>query len=300
MTPFAAAPFAIPPQLAGDGRLHEHALAGPLAVCRLPVADLHVEEDGGPGTGVGTQLMRGERAVLLDEGTGRHAGWLKLACEHDRYIGWARRVAFDLEGAGREPVEPTHTIAVPRTFLYPSPDLARRPPVGTLSIGARVAVRRTLEVRATPYAVLEDGRSVVERHLATRGTHARDPVSVAELLLHTPYLWGGRSALGIDCSGLVQLTHALCGRAVARDADMQEKSLGEPLECSFDEDAGVPKRRLQRGDLLFWRGHVAMMRDEATIVHASGHSMNVAVERIEAAVRRIAPLYGMPRSVRRP
>ena len=290
----------IPDELAGDGRLHGGAFTGPMAVCRLPVADLHVDEDGAPGPGVGTQLMRGERGLVLAEGEGRNAGWLKLACEHDRYVGWARRVAFDMAGGERAPLDHTHTIAVPRTFLYPSPDLSRRPPVGTLSIGAQVAVRRSLTVRSTPYAILEDGRAVIERHLAKRGTVGRDPVGIAELLLHTPYLWGGRSALGLDCSGLVQLTHALCGRAVLRDADMQEASIGQPLECSFDPETGVPRRQLARGDLLFWKGHVAMARDQATLIHANGHAMAVSIERVEDAVRRIAPLYGSPRSVRRP
>ena len=290
----------IPGALTGDARLHAGPMDGDMAVCRLPVADLHTDDEGRPGPGVGTQLMRGERGKVLAEGEGPDAGWLRLACEHDRYVGWARRVAFDRAEGNRAPPEHTHTIAVPRTFLYPSPDLARRPPVGTLSIGARVAVRRSLTVRSTPYAILEDGRAVIERHLAKRGTVGRDAVGIAELMLHTPYLWGGRTALGLDCSGLVQLTYALCGRAVLRDADMQEASIGQQLECSFDPETGVPRRQLARGDLLFWKGHVAMARDAATLIHANGHAMAVSIERVEDAVRRIAPLYGTPRSVRRP
>ena len=294
-------PVAIPEALADDPRLHHEPMEGRFAVCRLPVVDLHdSDEEGRAGPSVGTQLVRGERALVVGEGEGKDAGWLRLACEHDRYLGWARRVAFDLGDGPRPPAEPTHTVAVPRTFLYPSPDLARRPPVGTLSIGSRVAVRRSLTVRSTPYAILEDSRSVIERHLAQKGTVGRDPVGIAELLLHTPYQWGGRSALGIDCSGLVQLTHALCGRAVLRDADMQERSIGQPLDCSFDPDTGAPRRKLERGDLLFWKGHVAMARDASTLIHANGYAMAVSIETVEEAVRRIAPLYGTPRSVRRP
>ena len=295
-------PITIPEALGTDGRLAMGELDGPRLICRLPVVDLHVDDHGLPGISIGTQLMRGETAIVLGEGEGKHSGWLRIACDHDRYVGWARRVAFDdLEGEGarRSGIEPTHTIAVPRTFLYPAPDLARRPAVASLPLGARVAVRRTLTVRNTPYAVLDDGRSVVERHLATIGTMARDPVAIAELLLHTPYLWGGRTAMGIDCSGLVQLCHSLCGRAVLRASDQQAASLGQKLEASFDGTTGVPKRKLERGDLLFWKGHVAMARDASSVIHASGHAMAVAIEPVAEAVRRIAPLYGLPTAIRR-
>ena len=293
-------PVEIDEALADDPRLHHEPMEGKPATCRLPVADLHVEEDGAPGVSVGTQLLRGERATVLGTGSGKHAGWLRVACEHDRYLGWVRRVALDTGEGLRPPPEPTHSVSVPRTFLYPSPDLKHRPPVGTLPMGARVAVRRTITVRDTPYAMLEDGRAVVERHLAPRTMMGRDPVGLALRLVHTPYLWGGRSALGIDCSGLVQLCHALCGRAAPRDADMQEKAFGEPLDCGFDAESGMPDRPLKRGDLLFWKGHVAMATDEENLVHANGHAMMVTHEPIGEAVRRIARLYGMPRSVRRP
>ena len=293
-------PVAIPEALSEDKRLKHGPMDGPKIVCRLPVIDLHDEVDGAPGPSAGTQLVRGERAVMLTEGEGASTGWIRVACEHDRYIGWARRIGFDFGDGPRPTPETTHTVAVPRTFLYPSPDLARRPPVGTLTIGARVAVRRKLTVRSTPYAILDDGRAVIERHLAVKGTVGRDPVSIAELLLHTPYLWGGRTGLGIDCSGLVQLTHALCGRAVLRDADMQEASVGEALDARFDPDTGRPDVELRRGDLLFWKGHVAMARDSDTLIHANGYAMAVSIEPLEEAVRRIAPLYGTPRSVRRP
>ena len=302
-------PIEIPAGLADDTRLDHGKGDGPLAICRLPVVDLHVDEAGAPGVGVGTQLMRGERARVLGRGEGRHAGWLRVACEHDRYIGWGRRIAFDLpegdgdaagaERATRMPPEPTHTVAVPRTFLYPAPDLAQRPAVATLALGARVSVRRSITVRNTPYAMLDDGRAVVSRHLAAIDTTARDPVAVAELLLHTPYLWGGRTALGIDCSGLVQLCHGLCGRRTMRDSDQQAETLGEALQVSFDQQTGAPKRRLERGDLVFWKGHVAMARDADTLIHASGHAMAVAIEPIADAVRRIAPLYGRPTQIRR-
>ena len=291
-------PPVIPDSLEDDARL-DATEDGAVAMCRLPVADLHADKDGEPAPGVGTQLMRGERARVLAEGEGRHSGWLRVACLHDHYVGWVRRVAVDI-GTERRPLpEHSHAVSVPRTFLYPAPDLSERPAVATLPLGAKVSVKRSIEVRHTPYAVLDDGRAVVQRHLAARGTHARDPVAIAEMLLHTPYLWGGRTALGLDCSGLIQLCHGLCGRRTLRDADMQEASLGEPVETTFGPD-GVPEAELRRGDVVFWRGHCGMMRDATTLVHASGHSMTVTVEPLAEAVRRIRRLYADPTGVRRP
>ena len=293
----------IPEALNGDARLWHgpegDEAAPPLGVCRLPVADLHVDDSGEPGPGVGTQIMRGERVHILEEGTGRHQGWLRVASEHDSYLGWVRGVAIDRGDGPRPYGVPSHVVSVPRTFLYPVPDLAKRPPVATLTIGARVSVKRSERVRDTPYAILDDGRSVVERHLARRGTHARDPVAIAERLLGTPYLWGGRTALGVDCSGLVQLTHALCGDRIMRDADQQSLTVGDPVETEF-EISGVPKVELRRGDLVFWRGHVGMMADAETMIHASGHAMAVVKEPQAEAVRRIRALYGEPTGVRRP
>ena len=292
----------IPDELAGDARLWTQADGDeqpPLGVCRLPVADIHTEADGRPGVGVGTQIMRGERVRVLGEGMGLDHGWLRVACEHDNYLGWVRGIAIDRGDGPRPYGVPSHVVSAVRTFLYPVPDLAKRPPVATLTMGARVSVKRTERVRDTPYAILDDGRAVVERHLARRGTHARDPVAIAERLLHTPYLWGGRTAMGVDCSGLVQLTYALCGRRVLRDADQQHASIGEPVETEF-ATGGMPEVELRRGDLVFWKGHVGMMMDAERMIHASGHAMAVTIEPLNEAVRRIRGLYGSPIGVRRP
>jgi cell wall-associated NlpC family hydrolase len=117
---------------------------------------------------------------------------------------------------------------------------------------------------------------------------------VAEALLSTPYLWGGTSAFGIDCSGLVQLSMRMAGRTVPRDTDMQASGLGEPF------DPGADLAGLRRGDLVFWKGHVAIMLDGKNIIHANGHAMMVSRERLSDAVERIAYLYGGPTGFRRP
>ena len=117
-----------------------------------------------------------------------------------------------------------------------------------------------------------------------------DYVAVASRFLETPYLWGGRSGFGIDCSGLVQLAMMMTGRAAPRDSDMQASRLGTPIE----RDA------LQRGDLVFWKGHVGIMEDDKTLLHANGHTMTVARENLEDAIKRIGWLYDAPTGFRRP
>jgi cell wall-associated NlpC family hydrolase len=120
-----------------------------------------------------------------------------------------------------------------------------------------------------------------------------DFVAVAERFLRTPYLWGGKSSLGLDCSGLVQLALGACGIACPRDTDMQEKALGSALAPPPD------LAQLRRGDLVFWKGHVAIVRDAATFVHANGHAMAVTFEPIAPAIERIRSEIGEVTSVRR-
>ena len=227
-----------------------------------------------------TQALRGAEVRVFEEA----GGWAWLQAEADGYVGYA-----DARGLLFAEPRHTHVVRAPRSFLYPGPDL-RFPRKGELSIGSLVEVVGHAETRGTRYALLGDGSAVIEAHLRSVGEPAPDFVAVAESLLNTPYLWGGASGFGIDCSGLVQLSLRMAGKNVLRDADQQERSVGEPVE----------RMNLQRGDLVFWKGHVAIMADAGNMIHANGHTMLVNYEPLDAAIARIGYLYGEPTSYRRP
>ena len=131
---------------------------------------------------------------------------------------------------------------------------------------------------------------VVREHLTSLGTWARDPAAVAERFLGVPYLWGGRDSLGLDCSGLVQQAFYAVGRACPRDTDQQLAAFAQPAE----------RAALQRGDLVFWKGHVGMMLDAQRLIHANAHHMAVAIEPVETALERISRAGVEFRGFRRP
>jgi cell wall-associated NlpC family hydrolase len=247
---------------------------------RAPVTDMR--RNPRLDTGIDTQLVLGQDVVVFDENEG--FAWVQSLA--DGYVGHVS--ANDLaDGAAR----PTHVVRVPRTFVYRAPDL-KLPISSTISLGSRVEVAGLEERRGTRYAVLNNGEAIVAAHLRSPSDGAADYVTVAETLVHTPYLWGGASAFGIDCSGLVQLSMRMAGRSVLRDSDMQAASIGSPVDPA--------QGGLRRGDLVFWKGHVAIMTDEKTIIHANGHTMSVSVEPLGEAVLRIGYLYGQPTGYRRP
>lgn len=167
----------------------------------------------------------------------------------------------------------THVVKTRMTYALGAPDFKTQEEHFPLSLGAMVRVIGG-EGR---WAETDDGRFVPAMHLRPVSEAEDDPVAVAERLLGTPYVWGGDSALGIDCSGLVQAACRACGLACPGDSDMQERDLGAPLGA----------RRPARGDLLFWKGHVAWVVDERTILHANAHHMAVAYEDMTAAIARI-------------
>jgi cell wall-associated NlpC family hydrolase len=228
-----------------------------------------------------TEALKGERVTIYDVSAD---GWAWGQLAGDGYVGFMPASAL------RAPGPPaTHKVTAPRTFVFPGPSI-KLPPVETLSFGCQLAIART----DGPFAITASGGHVPVLHVAPMETMETDFVAVAERFLGTPYLWGGKSGLGMDCSGLVQLALAACGIPCPRDTDMQEKALGGALARPHELS------QLRRGDLVFWKGHVAIVRDEATLVHAnaSGH-MAVAFEATAPAIARIRAVAGEVTSVRR-
>ena len=218
-----------------------------------------------------TEALVGEALTVYEE-TDEGWSWVRLA--RDGYVGWMPSHAY-LKGNG---AAPTHRVAALRTFLYPGPSI-KVPPMGWASFGARVAVARESEANGRRFAITTDGAAIVANHLVPVATVETDPVAVAERFLGTPYLWGGRSSLGLDCSGLVQTALEACGVAAPRDADQQERALGT--------DVGLDPAAWRRGDLMFWPGHVALVRDAETFLHANGWMMAVGIETFAAGLARI-------------
>jgi cell wall-associated NlpC family hydrolase len=249
------------------------ASAAPLK--RVPRAD----------AGLDSEVLRGEVFTVFED-TGEGWSWGQLAT--DSYVGYVPTGALaDVAPA------PTHRVTALRTFIYPAADM-KLPARGYLSLGAAVRIDGETETRGTLYRRLAGSEgAVVAGHLEPMDAPpANDFVAVAERFLNVPYLWGGRTSLGLDCSSLVQLSLMVAGRQAPRDTDLQESMLGSPV----DGGTAVP---LQRGDLLFWPGHVAIMIDGEYMVHASGHHGAVVIEALATALERIGRTTGAPRAVKR-
>jgi cell wall-associated NlpC family hydrolase len=251
---------------------------------RIAAAVADIRKAPSPNAGLDTQALLGDDVRVFEQA----GGWAWIQTERDGYVGYVAETMLGPQG-----LPSTHLVAAPRSFLYPGPDM-KLPRSGQLSMGSAVTVTGYAETRGTRYALLPSGDAVIAGHLRPTGDAAADYVAVAETLLNTPYLWGGASAFGIDCSGLVQLSIRMAGRNVLRDTDMQAESIGEPLQ------PGHGFSGLLRGDLVFWKGHVAIMTDPENTIHANGHTMLVSRERLSDAVERIGYLYGGPTGFRRP
>ncbi len=245
------------------------------------------------GSRLATQALHGETLMTF----GSSGDFVQVQLDRDRYVGWSRQSDLTARTSTQTAPEApeiarnctvTHKVCTARTHAYPVADLKTRP-LACLSLGSQVGAQ-SIE---GDWANCGATGWVHTRHLTPIGGLEADPASVAERFLNTPYLWGGRESLGIDCTGLTQQAFEACGVILPRDSDMQA------AWCGADIPDWTKPGALQRGDLVFWNGHVGIMLGADTLLHANAWHMAVAAEPLTGAIERIRTYYAEPTGARR-
>ena len=230
--------------------------------------------------GLETEALFGEAVTVYDEA----GGWAWVQLARDGYVGYLPTSAVRPGPL----MIPTHRVQALGTFVYAAADI-KSPPLMHLPMNALLTVIDGDE----RFAELQQGGFIIGRHIAALDRPARDFVEVAEWFIGTPYLWGGCTRIGIDCSGLVQTSLLAANIAAPRDSDMQKVELGIDIAVSDELE------ELQRGDLVFWRGHVGIMLDSVMMVHANAHHMQTVTEPLPEAAARIAKASGPITAIKR-
>lgn len=225
--------------------------------------------------GLDTELLFGERLNVYDIAD----GWAWGQSLQDDYVGYARADALSDNVFAAD-----HRVTAQMTPVFPSADL-KKPVRDFLPLNAQVKI----ESREGVYARIGANAFVFAGHLAPINEVATDWVEVAERFLRVPYVWGGKTAAGLDCSGLIQTSLQAAGIKCPRDTDMQERGVGHSID----------RNNLKRGDLVFWKGHVGVMLDRTRLLHANAFHMEVRIEPLSEAVARIEKIAGAITSVKR-
>lgn len=269
------------PSDAPDPRLHAYrpdladvALAGQVVAshyaepilerCVAPAVPMRARPDvDAPAV---SELLFGESFAVIE----RRADWVWGYGCHDRYVGYVPASAV-----GEAPAA-THRIATPQGLIFALPDI-KSTPRATLPLGAEIAVK----AREGKFHALAGGGFVHERHVADLAPGYRDPIALARLFLGTPYLWGGRTRAGIDCSGLIQTVFAACGHRAPRDSDQQREQFGTAIEPAHP----------RAGDIVFFPGHVGLMATDTALLHANAFWMSTVEEPLADVVARLKPTH---------
>ena len=232
------------------------------------------------GTSTLNELLFGETVCVFDVTD----GWAWCQLDRDNYVGYV-----PIPALSETITETTHRVSSWGTFVYRQADIKSEP---VMHIGLNALI--TVSENDRKMSALAGGGYVVNRHISIKTKFARDFVALAERAIGTPYLWGGRSRIGIDCSGLVQLAMQAAGLQCPRDSDMQCEMIGEDVLIPDDLTG------LERGDLVFWPGHVGIMADGVMLVHANAHHMAVVTEPLATAAARIEKTGDKITRVKRP
>jgi cell wall-associated NlpC family hydrolase len=240
------------------------------AACIVPRTPIKTAPDHTAHTA--SDLIYGEPIDII----GEKADWLNIISLTDGYKGWVINNAIK-----HAPPQPTHKIRTCLTHIYRAPDL-KSEPLMMLPMGAYVCASAD-GVGSQKFLALSTGGFIYKTHVTPIGTFEEDPLTVAENFIAAPYLWGGRTCMGIDCSGLVQVSLANCGHRVLRDSTGQHRNLGRAL---------TPSETPQRGDLAFLNGHVGWMMDGIHLLHANATHMAVTVNPAEDVLRWLEKEFG--------
>jgi cell wall-associated NlpC family hydrolase len=249
---------------------------GDVRQVKVPIAGLR--RSASPDAGLDTEALYGEKVTVYED----TKSWSWVQLRNDGYVGY-----LPSDTLRPVPQDATHRIGALRALVFKEPDI-KSPVLKGLSFGSMVN-----STGAGKFIKLDDGGFVHLRHTVSPNDKAADYVSVAERYIGSPYFWGGKTSLGIDCSGLVQVAMTAAGHFCPRDSYMQQAEVGLPRDVS-DIDS------LQRGDLVFWKGHVGIMRDSQRLLHANAHFMEVCVEPLAAVIVRMAALGSTIAAIRRP